>query len=89
MAYSCDTEYSPSIVRLAEGADLLLHEATGEGPGHSTSASAGRVAKEAGVGRLVLVHLPPLNGRAAEWLEAARASFPDTVMGSDGDRIEF
>ncbi|HEX7041519.1 MAG TPA: MBL fold metallo-hydrolase [Trueperaceae bacterium] len=89
VAYSCDTEYSPSIVRLAEGADLLLHEATGEGPGHSTSASAGRVAKEAGVGRLVLVHLPPLNGRAAEWLEAARASFPDTVMGSDGDRIEF
>jgi len=89
VAYSCDTEYSPAIVELAKGADLLIHEASGEAPGHSTSASAGRVAKEAGVKRLVLVHLPPLDGKAHEWLAAARESFPAAVLGSDGDRLEF
>jgi len=88
-AYSSDTEYSPAIVRLAEGADVLLHEATGEAHGHSSPASAARVAKEAGVKRLVLVHLPPLGGKEGEWLAEARAAFPETVLGRDGDRIEF
>ncbi len=89
LVYSCDTEYSPSIVRLAEGADLLIHEASGEAPGHSTAAAAGRVAKEAGVGRLVLVHLPPLNGKEGQWLEEAREAFPGAVLGNDGDKIEI
>ncbi len=89
LAYSCDTEYEPAIVRLAEGADLLLHEASGVAPGHSTAASAGRVAREAGVARLVLVHLPPLGGKEGQWLDEARESFPGAVLGHDGDRIEF
>jgi ribonuclease Z len=89
LTFSADTEYSPAIVELARGSDLLIHEATGEGAGHSSPASAGRVAKEAGVGRLVLVHLPALDGRQQQWLDEARASFPDVVLGNDGDRIEF
>lgn len=89
MAYSCDTEYSPTIVELAKGADVLVHEASGEAPGHSAPAVAGRVAREAGVGRLVLVHLPPLNGQVDAWLGEASQAFQPTQVGSDGASIEF
>lgn len=89
MTYSCDTAYSPNIVDLARGADLLVHEASGDAPGHSAPAVAGRVAREAGVGRLVLVHLPPLDGQVDAWLTEAARSFEPTQVGSDGARIEF
>src|SRR5690606_3668452 len=82
MAYSCDTQYSPAIVELAKGADLLVHEASGEAPGHSAPSVAGRVAQEAGVGRLVLVHLPPLNGQVDAWLGEATKAFEPTQVGA-------
>ena len=56
--YSSDTEPCSAIVHLARGADLLIHEATGEQPGHSSPAQAATVAQRAGVGKLVLVHYP-------------------------------
>lgn len=89
LAYSCDTEYSPAIVDLAKGADLLIHEASGPAPGHSAPSVAGRVAREAGVGRLVLIHLPPLQGREEAWLDQARESFHGAELGSDGGSYEF
>lgn len=60
-----DTVYCPQAVELARGADLLVHEATfsdelGELAvkyGHSTAKAAACVAREAGVGRLVLTHI--------------------------------
>jgi len=58
MVYSSDTEPCEALVRLAEEADLLIHEATGPEKGHSTAAQAGTVARQAKVGRLVLVHYP-------------------------------
>ncbi len=89
MVYSCDTEYSPAIVDLARGTDLLVHEASGEAPGHSPPDVAGRVAAEAGARRLVLVHLPPLYGNEDEWLGQARAAFPGAELGSDGEQHAF
>ncbi|GAB2458060.1 MBL fold metallo-hydrolase [Xylanimonas ulmi] len=66
LAYTGDTDYCENVVEVARAADLLLAEsAFAEGrdddvvPGiHLTGARAGRVAAEAGVGRLVLTHLP-------------------------------
>ncbi len=56
-AYSSDTVPCPEVVRLAQGADLLIHEATGDEPlGHSSAAQAGAIAKEAGVKQLGLIH---------------------------------
>lgn len=56
-AYSCDTVPCPEVVRLAKGADLLIHEATGDEPlGHASAAQAGQIATEAGVKRLGLIH---------------------------------
>lgn len=57
VAYSCDTAPCDSVVRLAEGADVLIHESTGSMPeGHTSAAEAGGIATRAGVGRLVLIH---------------------------------
>ncbi len=65
MTFAADTRPCENVVRYAKGADLLVHEAYGlesnaeqaHAFGHSTAAEAGRAAREAGVGCLVLTHL--------------------------------
>ncbi|MDF1521256.1 MAG: MBL fold metallo-hydrolase [Trueperaceae bacterium] len=87
VAYSCDTAYEPAIVELARGADLLLHEAAGGPlPIHATACEAARVAAEAGVGRLVLVHLPPDFAEGSADVALARERFPALEVGFDGAR---
>lgn len=85
LAYTGDTGPSPDVVRLADGVDLLLAEATyvDEVPEHSraylTSASeAGRHAAGAGVGRLLLTHLWPGTDPMAA-VAAAREAFDGEV----------
>jgi ribonuclease Z len=56
MAYSCDTEPCPQVVTLASGVDVLIHEAAGNSPGHSSASQAGEIAREAEVGSLYLIH---------------------------------
>lgn len=56
MAYSCDTEPCDEVVRLSDGVDVLLHEATGESYGHSSARQAGEAAAKAEVGKLYLIH---------------------------------
>ena len=86
-AYSCDTEPADAIERLSHGADLLVHEATGDSKGHTSNEDAARVAMRAGAERLVLVHLPPdVND---DDLADARRIFPDVQFGEDGARHDF
>lgn len=60
--YSADTAPCESLVRLAAGADVLLHECTTVEPftGHSTPQQVGRTAAQAGARRLVVLHYDPL-----------------------------
>jgi len=58
LAYSCDTEPCDEVARLAAGADVLIHEATGAALGHSSPAQAGGVARKAGARQLFLIHFP-------------------------------
>lgn len=58
VAYSCDTQPCQAVVDLAAGADILIHEATGEEYGHSSAAQAGEIARQAEVGQLLLIHYP-------------------------------
>jgi ribonuclease Z len=59
-----DTRPCLNAVKLARGADLLIHEATfahdlaekAEEYGHSTATQAAETAREAGVGRLIFTH---------------------------------
>jgi ribonuclease Z len=63
VVYSSDTEPCESVVRLARGADTLIHEATfpdrdrGRFGTHSTAGEAGEIAARAGVRRLILAHV--------------------------------
>lgn len=86
-AYSSDTERSDAIARLADGADLLVHEASGGFSGHSSVQEAAHVARQANAGRLVLVHLPPDVPESD--LAEARRSFGALELGVDGARYEF
>lgn len=87
VAYSCDTEPCEPIARLSRGADLLVHEATGDVRAHTSATQAAEIARDAGAGRLVLVHLPP--GVDEAQLEEPRRLFPDTEWGEDGGRYAF
>lgn len=79
LAYSCDTEPCPEVVRLAEGADVLLHEATGAATGHSAPSDAGRIAREAEVGALYLIHYSPLKDDLQEIVSEAAGAFGGPV----------
>jgi ribonuclease Z len=87
VAYSADTGPAESITRLAREADILVHEAAGEFPGHTTVGDAARLATDAGARRLILVHLPP--DPSEDELEQARAHFRDVEYGRDGGRFSF
>jgi ribonuclease Z len=77
LAYSCDTEPCEAVVELANQADMLLHEATGELHGHSSAAQAGTIATRAGVDRLYLIHYDPQNETL---VSQAQKEFPGPVI---------
>lgn len=97
VVYSGDTRPAGSVIQAAEGADLLVHEATfveeereraGE-TGHSTARQAAEVARMAKVRKLALTHISARYTREAPELVAeARAIFPETVIAKDGLTIE-
>ncbi|MCZ7575081.1 MAG: MBL fold metallo-hydrolase [Ardenticatenaceae bacterium] len=90
LVYGADGEPSPGIRALAHEADLLVHEATGAFPGHSTAAGAAQLASDAGARRLLLVHLVPgTNDLQAQQAAAARIFGREVFIGQDLDRFEF
>jgi ribonuclease Z len=98
MVYSGDTAPAQAVVDLAQGADLLLHDATWSevidgrsSEDHSSCRQAGQIAAAAGVGRLGLVHLhKQYRGREAELrAEAAEAFGGEVLIPDDGDDLEI
>lgn len=79
IAYSCDTEPIPNIVTLARDADMLLHEAAGEGFGHSSAAQAGEVATAARARQLVLIHYNVWNVDPRPLIAEARQTYAGPV----------
>ncbi|HWG98551.1 MAG TPA: MBL fold metallo-hydrolase [Pilimelia sp.] len=85
LAYSSDTAPCDALIRLAQGADLFLCEASyldGEDNPpdlHLTGREAGEIATKAGVGLLVLTHLVTAWGSEAATREAAAAAFTGPV----------
>jgi ribonuclease Z len=79
IAYSCDTEPCPSVVRLARKADVLIHEATGFGAGHSSASQAGSIAREAKANRLLLIHYPRVEIDPESLLKQASATFEGEI----------
>jgi ribonuclease BN (tRNA processing enzyme) len=94
LAYSADTGSCAELVALARGADLLLCEASfAEGVAnppnppnmHLTGREAGEHADRAGVGRLVVTHVPPWIDAAAT-RDAASAAFSGPTDLAAADR---
>ena len=92
-----DTRPCSDTIEASRGADLLVHEATfgdeeaarAVETGHSTAREAAIVAREAGVGTLLLTHFSARYSRdAAELAKEARECFERTIVGKDGMEIE-
>jgi ribonuclease Z len=91
-----DTEEVASLVEPVREADALVIEATflerdaalARSRGHLTAATAGRLARDAGVGELLLTHI---SGRyqPEEILAEASRYFPKTRVVADFDRISI
>jgi ribonuclease BN (tRNA processing enzyme) len=85
LAYSSDTAPCEPLLRLAQGADLFLCEASyldgvANPPDlHLTGREAGEAATKADVSRLLLTHLVPAWGSEASTVEAACAAYAGPV----------
>ena len=88
VVYSSDTSPCPSLVALARGADILIHEATflheetvrAKADGHTTGYQAGEVATQAGVKRLMLCHfVAGLHDRLDELRREAQQAYRGPV----------
>ncbi|WP_058304353.1 ribonuclease Z [Gorillibacterium timonense] len=87
-----DTRPHPSSIRLAEEADLLVHEATFTNDkvdmafdyGHSTARQAAEIAMKANVRRLVMTHVSArYQGGEEALLQEAREIFPASDYAED------
>ncbi|CAM3162853.1 cyclic nucleotide-degrading phosphodiesterase [Prescottella defluvii] len=84
LVYTGDTGMCESVVDLARGADVLLSEASWthsadrpEGI-HLSGTEAGQIAARAGVGELLLTHIPPWTSRE-DVIAEAKAEFSGPV----------
>jgi len=84
LVYSGDTGVCDALVELALGADVLLCEASwthspSHPPGlHLSGTEAGQMAARAGVGELLLTHIPPWTSRE-DVISEAKAEFEGPV----------
>lgn len=90
LAYSCDTEPTPSLYELAQDADILLHESAGEGPGHSSAKQAGQIATEVNAKSLYLIHYEVWNTDPTPLVAEAQETYNGkVVLCNDLDEFEF
>ena len=94
--FSGDTAPCPALEQAAQGADLLLCDATYALPeqsgqaaqwGHSTFGQSAALAAKAGAKRLWLVHYSPMITDPEAQLAQAQSIFPAAECGTDGKRI--
>ena len=97
IVYTGDTRPSKGLVKLAENADLLVHDATFDDElsekahedGHSTASQAAETARKAKARRLVLVHISARYKEPDLLLEQARKTFPHVGVAEDFMRIDL
>lgn len=97
ISFTGDTQPNHSVVELARGADFLIHEATylrkdiekARLQKHSTAFEAAESSSSAGAKRLILTHVNGERENPQEMLDEARKVFSNTVVASDGFKIEI
>jgi len=96
IVYTGDTMPTEALVAFARGADVLIHDATAESSieekanryGHSTGRQAALVAKDAGVGLLILTHVSPRYDEPGPILADATSVFPKSVLAEDFHELD-
>ena len=91
-----DTGRTDDILAVCQGADALVIEATylktetemARDFAHLTAGQAAQLAKEAGVGQLILTHISR-RYRERDVVKEARAVFPNTVVARDFDMYQM
>lgn len=100
LAYVTDATAEPDASYLDEirGVDVLVHECffpdgweqRAAMTGHSCLSPVARIARQAGVRKLVLVHINPLAHEPDPFgIDKVCQIFPDTLVGQDGMIVEF
>lgn len=90
LCYTGDSGPCEALERIAAGADTLLGEASWtDAPGrppklHLSGKQAGELAAKAGVGRLLVTHVPPWTNRDAVFAEALAAFPGKTELAKEG-----
>ena len=95
-SYCCDTAYTETILPYIKGSDLLCLECTfaddlaelAETRCHLTASQAGRLARQAEVGQLLLTHISARYREPEILLQQATSEFPNTVVAEDSMRVE-
>jgi len=89
--YTGDTEYAETVVELARGAHTLLIECSFPDdlpvPSHLTPSGVARIAREAGVGRVVLTHVYPRADALDLVEEVGRGYEGEVLVARDGMKI--
>ena len=96
-AYCSDTAYTESFLPLIKGVDLLFHEATfseeekerSASTLHSTAAQAGRIARLAGVKRLLIGHFSARYINDNILLREAKSEFDNVLLADENMMIEI
>ncbi|NSW53606.1 MAG: MBL fold metallo-hydrolase [Anaerolineae bacterium] len=90
IAYSSDTEPCQQFIDLAQGANIVIHEATGASMGHSSAVDAARVATKANADELVLIHYEKRGEELWEMVREAQQQFAGPVyLAYDYQKIEI
>lgn len=95
LVYTADSGATDSLVELARGADVLLAEASmhehkaGSREVHMTALEAGNLAREAGVGRLILTHIAPGLDTKVSVDQATKAFGGEVRLASDCQAIDI
>ncbi len=90
-AFCSDTAYYPEIIPQIQGVTALYHEATFleehlhlcEKTKHSSAKQAATIARDAGVGQLILGHFSTRYDRLERYLEEAQPIFENTQLAED------
>jgi len=96
LVYASDTRPCKSVIALSKNADVLIHDCTFEGShkdkaqeyGHSTASQAAKIAKEAYVKKLILIHISAMYEESNNLLEQAAKIHKDTILAEDLMKIE-
>ncbi len=97
IVYSIDTRPCDAVVKLAENADLLIHDSTFDDSmeekagmyGHSTARQAAEVAKKADARRLLLTHISSMYKDARPLLDQAKTVFKESLLAEDLMTLEL